>query len=280
MASQCDMMQPIAQASCECLPGSTGVSETTPPLEAYECNICGEGRAVTSPDGIVEIPTQPDRTCSELMQAAAIGNINEAQCSLLHPFVLGPCGCETAIYMEPSGIPSDMPSLAPSANTDPTSSPAPSTYYVTPKPGCFDDLQEIHDLESDLKDTSIPRKYILCPGTTFDMGVLDGTGMISEGQPFIMLRPNVIYQCGLDGSRLNECILKGGDFALTSYYGVFNGIYETVENVQIKGLIFEAQSMFAAVMEAAGEITFLDCAFRVSISFWWGFSNGSKFWVY
>jgi hypothetical protein len=278
MASQCDMMQPIAQASCECVPGSNGVSETTPPLEAYECNICGEGMAVTIPDGIVEIPTQPNRSCSELIQAAAIGNINEAQCSLLQPFVLGPCGCESAIYMEPSSIPSDMPSLVPSANTNPTSSPAPST-YVTPKPGCFDDLQEIHDLESALTDTSIRRKYTLCPGTTFDMGVLDDTGMISKGQPFIMLRPNVIYQCGPDGSRLNACILKGGDFALTSYYGVFDGIYETVENVHIKGFTFESQNMFAAVMEAAGEITFLDCAFLVSISFWWFFSYGSKFWV-
>jgi hypothetical protein len=261
---QCALLQPFVQQSCRCETAVAIEPEPTPAPSSYDCAICGEGMMVTIADAIVQIPTQPNRTCTELLDANGKGNIHAAQCSLLRQFVLGPCGCMPADEtLKPSSMPSDVPSLVPTGPTQPTISPSP-TYYETPKPGCFDDLTDIYELERDLDDTSLHRKYILCPGTTFNMGVLNDDLKIIDGQTFLMLRPNVIYQCGEDGSRLNDCILKGGDFALASYYGVFEGIYETVENVQIKGLSFHSQNMFAAVMEAAGDIAFIDCAFRVS----------------
>ena len=165
---------------------------------------------------------------------------------------------------QPSVVPSDMPSLTPSS--EPSQSAAP-TVYVTPVitfESCFDDLTDIYVLERDLDEASILRKYVLCPGTKFNIGIVDDDGVISEGQHTIQLRPNVIYQCGEDGKRSNGCIVEGGDFGLTSFYGVYNDIYETVENVVIKGLTFQSQQLFSVVLEAAGDISFLDCAFFVS----------------
>jgi hypothetical protein len=159
---------------------------------------------------------------------------------------------------------SGMPSLTPTS--EPSQSAAP-TVYVTPVvtfEGCFDDLTDIYALERDLENPTILRKYVLCPDTKFQIGIVNDDGEIGEGQHTIQLRPNVIYQCGEDGKRSNGCIVEGGDFGLTSFYGVYNDIYETVENVMIKGLTFQSQQLFSVVLEAAGDISFLDCAFFVS----------------
>lgn len=251
--AQCSGSQKIAGEMCQC----------KNPAD-YECSICGEGNAVTIPGGLVQVPGQVDRVCSQLARSAEVGNISAVACDLLAAWAAEPCGC-TPTEDIASAIPSDFPSLTPTSFSEPlepTMSPAPSGYATLQK-GCFDNLADIHALETNQKDASMRRRYILCPDTTFHMGTLNSGGKIVDGEPFIMLRPNVIYQCGEDGSRLNNCVLKGGDFAVTSYYGVFEGIYETVENVEIKGLSFYSQNLFAAVMEAAGDITFTDCAFKV-----------------
>jgi len=208
---------------------------------------------VTNPDGVVVIPTQPDRTCAELLYAASIGNINPNQCLLLHPFVLTPCGCVD----EYSEWPSDAPSLTPTA---PTISPAPTSIMM--RQDCFADLGEIYTMEKNVEDTAVKRKYVLCPGRTFQLGTWTEEGGITDGEPFLALRPNVIYQCGEDGSRMNNCILRGGDFGLASYYGVLDGIYETVDGVEIRGLTFESQNIFSVLLQAAGDITFVGCAFK------------------
>ncbi|KAL3937945.1 MAG: hypothetical protein SGBAC_007047 [Bacillariaceae sp.] len=146
-----------------------------------------------------------------------------------------------------------MPSLAPSE----VPSPAP-----TVTPDCIDDLSKVHDMEINIQDTSRRRKYWLCPDTVFNMGILIGNGTIIDGQSYIMLRPNVIYQCGEDGSRSNNCTIHGGDFGVTSFYGVYDGIQETVDNAIIQGLTFVGQNLFSVVLEAAGDVTFQDCVFR------------------
>lgn len=251
---QCIQIQPFVRESCGCI--DVAALEPTEAPTAFECNICGDSMRVTKSEGVVVIPTQPDRTCAQLEQAASIGNINPNQCNLLHPFVLSPCGCTD----EDSVAPSDMPSSFPTA---PTFSPAPSTIMM--RDDCFADLGEIHAMERSVEDTSVKRKYVLCPGRTFQMGVWTDDGEIKDGEPFIALRPNAVYQCGEDGSRFNNCVLKGGDFGLASYYGVFEGIYETVPGVEIRGLTFESQNLFSVLLQAAGEITFVGCAFKVSL---------------
>lgn len=136
-------------------------------------------------------------------------------------------------------------------------SPAP-----TVTPDCIDDLSKVHDMEINILDTTRRRKYWLCPDTVFNMGTLNPNGTIVNGQSYIMLRPNVIYQCGLDGSRSNNCTIQGGDFGVTSFYGVYEGIQETVDNAIIQGLTFVGQSLFSVVLEAAGDVTFQDCVFQ------------------
>jgi hypothetical protein len=252
--AQCIQIQPFVRDSCECIEEDSVPTPPTASPTAYECQICGDGLKVTNPDGVVIIPTQPDRTCAVLLEAAAIGNINPSQCHLLHPFVLGPCGCVD----EFSDAPSDVPSFSPTA---PSISPAPTGISV--RDDCFSDLGDIYVLESAVEDVSVKRKYVLCPGRTFKMGVWTEEGEIKDGEPFLALRPNVIYQCGEDGSRLNRCVLEGGDFGLASYYGVLDGIYETVAGVEIRGLTFESQNLFSVLLKAAGDITFIGCAFKV-----------------
>lgn len=251
--TECTQIQPFVREVCECVTEESIQVDPTSAPTAYECNICGDGRRVTKPDGVVVIPTQPDRTCTDLIAAAAIGNINPNQCTLLHPFTQSPCGCMD----DDINLPSAMPSASP---TGPTISPAPSSILM--RDDCFASLKEIHELERQVEDTTTKRKYILCPHRTFQMGVWSEDGEIKDGEPFIALRPNVVYQCGEDGSRSHNCILRGGDFGVASYYGVYDGIYETVEGVEIRGLTFESQNLFSVLLKAAGDITFVGCAFK------------------
>lgn len=251
--TQCTQIQPFVKESCGCM--DAALLEPTEAPTAFKCNICGGGMRVSNPNGVVVIPTQPDRTCAQLQNAASIGNINPNQCQLLHPFVNTPCGCTDV----DSVAPSDTPSFSPTA---PTFSPAPSTIMM--RDDCIADLGDIYAIERDIQDTSVKRKYVLCPGRTFQMGVWTETGEIKDGEPFLALRPNVVYQCGEDGSRFNNCVLKGGDFGLASYYGAFEGIYEAVPGVEVQGLTFQSQNVFSVLLQAAGDITFTDCAFKVS----------------
>jgi len=256
--TQCARFVPLAQQYCGCRDKQY---EASPPSN-YDCNICGPGMKVTNAAGVVVIPSQSDRTCIELMTEAAYGNINQNQCSLLAPFVQGPCGCVDP-YADMSGSSTIEPSVIESSATSPTESLAiPSPAPSDKRGDCFQDLGKIQALERGVKDTSVTRMYILCPDKTFDMGVWTEEGEIKDGQPFLALRPNVIYQCGHDGSRTNNCILKGGDFGVASYYEVYNGIHEAVPGVEIKGLTFESQNLFSVILKSAGDITFTGCAFK------------------
>ena len=234
----------------------------------YNCDICGEGMEIRNPEGIVKVPNKQDNSCSYLQFVVNTENWNKEQCDVLRPFVQEPCRCspismEERILDEDSAMPSDAPSMVPTSLSVVQTSPP--TKMVSHEK-CFDDLKEIYDLEKAIEDTTHRRKYILCPGKKFYIGYLESNGEIIDGQPFLMLRPNVIYQCGDDGSRANDCILSAGDIALASYYGVYDGIYETVDNVVIQGLTFSSQELFATILEAAGDVKFIDCLFKVSRS--------------
>mmetsp|Transcript_3783 Transcript_3783/g.9916 ORF Transcript_3783/g.9916 Transcript_3783/m.9916 type:complete len:1092 (+) Transcript_3783:131-3406(+) len=257
-SSQCARYVPIAQQHCNCVKKPYEVP-LEPPKTWYDCNICGSDLKVTNPSGIVNLPNQPDRTCIDLMTEAAYGKMDEHQCSLLHPYVKQACGCADPYATIPSqplvGSQVESPSLS---ETDPLPTQQPSAK----RGDCFQDLGKIQALERAVEDTSITRMYILCPGTTFDLGSWTNEGEIKDGQPFIALRPNVIYQCGHDGSRMNDCILRGGDFGLASYYEVYDGIHETVPGVEIHGLTFESQNVFSVILKSAGDILFTGCAFK------------------
>ena len=275
--TECPIIQEIVADPCECMPGDpptlspAAVPAPVSPSDSFMCPICGEGMIVTLPGAIVTLPSQTERTCMQLLDAAAAGNILESQCSQLQQ-ITAPCGCEPIApttapvpTTEPEAVPSDVTSTAPTqVPLEPGQTREPTSPPEITFDGCFDNLSDIYVLERGQEDVSIRRRYVLCPGTRYDLGFVDDQGEVISGQRMIQLRPNVIYQCGDDGKRSNGCVLNGGDFGVASFYEVFPGISETVENVVIEGLTFQSQQLFSVVLEAAGDITFLDCAFLVS----------------
>eukprot|EP00536_Pseudo-nitzschia_multiseries_P018281 jgi/Psemu1/70496/estExt_Genemark1.C_23450003 len=233
---QCRQYQPLVQQYCSCI----ARPYTEPPVvessgydSGYDCNICGRGLQVTKPEGIVTQPNRPDRTCAELMNSATLGQLNINQCYQLHPFVQGPCGCVASNQESPAT--------------------SPATNLSREEGDCFSNFSDIQAMERGIRDTSMKRKYVLCPGKTYQMGHWTEDEEIKDGQPFLALRPNVIYQCGEDGRRSNHCVLKGGDFGLASYYGVYEGIHEAVPGVEVRGLTFESQNMFSVLLKSAGD---------------------------
>eukprot|EP00537_Pseudo-nitzschia_pungens_P000742 CAMPEP_0172371682 /NCGR_PEP_ID=MMETSP1060-20121228/44266_1 /TAXON_ID=37318 /ORGANISM="Pseudo-nitzschia pungens, Strain cf. cingulata" /LENGTH=1090 /DNA_ID=CAMNT_0013097395 /DNA_START=80 /DNA_END=3352 /DNA_ORIENTATION=+ len=248
---QCRQYEPLAQQYCGCI-DRPYTEPTNVETSSYECNICGRGLQVTKPEGIVVSPSQPQHTCAELMNIATLGQLDINQCYQLHPYVQGPCGCVAANEGKPDSSPS-FPVSAPTKNRP---------ELDTEQGDCFSDFWDIQVMEKGIMDTSIKRKYVLCPGKTYEMGSWTDDEQIKGGQPFLALRPNVIYQCGDDGMRSNHCVLKGGDFGLASYDGVIEGIHETVPGVEVRGLTFESQNMFSVLLKSAGDITFTDCAFK------------------
>jgi hypothetical protein len=107
-----------------------GTISPAPTPESFVCALCEEGMNITIPDGVVTIPTQPDRTCAEVEDSAAAGAITRLQCPLLQPFVTSPCGCmpTTSEPETPAPIVSTTPvPIAP----EPT--PAPED-VATPEP--------------------------------------------------------------------------------------------------------------------------------------------------
>lgn len=102
------------------------------------CNICGDGKEITNPDGIIQISNQPDQTCMALDIAGQAGLISDPQCLAYSLITQDTCGCTltpvpTLIPVLP---PTDQPlSAAPSSigSSAPTTS-APTQGSVTSDP--------------------------------------------------------------------------------------------------------------------------------------------------
>ena len=258
--------------------------------EPYFCSICDNGMVISNYDELVMIDGQPNRTCLEYQEIADNGALGDSSCRTLQESAQEPCGCtfipdsllnnetetgvgenldnnstETASETEPPTEVSETPPVE-GEGTEPPPQQSNGNEH------CFDNLSDIRSLERHVVDVSVQRKYILCPDTVFDLGHVDADGNIVDGQMPIQLRPNVIYQCGEDGLRSSNCILKGGDFGVMSFYGVYDGIYETVHGAELHGLTFESQERFTAVLKAAGEVSFVECAFVVGEMFMFVFS--------
>jgi hypothetical protein len=141
----------------------------------------------------------------------------------------------------------------------PTKSPVPAPVPVRP---CYTNLTEIADLVK-LKNPFLLETYILCPNNIYQMGTFDPTTFkIENGSEPIFTRSNSIYQCGEDGKSSNNCIITGGEYHVFHDY-VSHG-RENKVNVVMKGLTFEDANDGGLIIAAPGDITFVDCVFRVS----------------
>ncbi len=155
------------------------------------------------------------------------------------------------------------PTFTPTASLLPTVSPTKAPIPApVPDRACYTDLQEIQDKVS-LKDPFIVETYILCPNAVYTIGTFDGAAnTITGGSKAISTRANSIFQCGTDGISSNNCIVTGGTIQVLHDSAFFRN--EDKSNVVIKGITFEDASHSAAVLAAPGDITFIDCIFRVS----------------
>jgi len=132
---------------------------------------------------------------------------------------------------------------------------------------CYDNLDTVfQELGAEDVDLEADKLFVLCPNTVFDIGVLEiGVGIV-DGQAFIAPRSNTTFSCGEDGSSTNSCILRGGDYGVVAFGGLFFDDEEAT-NVVIRGLTFEGQAQSMAAIQQAGDFHFEDCIFQNSNSF-------------
>jgi hypothetical protein len=113
---------------------------TEGPTEAplFVCPVCGEGKEVTLPDGVVSNPFG-SIACTELEGSAAAGNISLAQCASLTPATQTPCGCmdvdtPSPVTITPSAVES-VETPAPVAPSEPNLPPTLAPAVIDTPPG-------------------------------------------------------------------------------------------------------------------------------------------------
>jgi hypothetical protein len=122
-------------------------------------------------------------------------------------------------------------------------------------------LTEVQELVNN-KSAFVLKKYILCPNTFFPIGFPASNGINTySGNSPLLLRSNTQYYCGEDGSSKNNCTVYGGQFQVLSTLASFNN--ENKVNILIQGLTFQAAGNAGALLVAPGDVTFIDCIFKV-----------------
>ena len=130
--------------------------------------------------------------------------------------------------------------------------------------GSFDAITLRENLFSGSYETT--REYILCPNTVINVGRLDFSNKLirGSGQDFLPARPNLIVKCGDSGSRANNCVVLGGDVQIDATS--FLGLVLQPTNVRFEGITFGASQRYTLWATQPGDITFVDCVFRVSLA--------------
>ena len=70
------------------------------------CNICGEGKEITNPDAVLQIPDIiEDKTCAEFATDGQNGLISESACSVLSLVTTYVCDCQSPTEPPPEPLP-------------------------------------------------------------------------------------------------------------------------------------------------------------------------------
>jgi hypothetical protein len=139
----------------------------------------------------------------------------------------------------------------------------PSAIITTAK--CYSTISQIILAEALVKDTNVPRQYVMCANTRNNVVKLDFYNQIEDGgQAMIPLRPNMHLKCGDGGQRDSNCVISDGDIMLdgTTQFGVTD---TTLDGVVIEGFTFLAPGIYAAELAKPGRVLFRDCVFKVSL---------------
>jgi hypothetical protein len=186
-----------------------------------------------------------------------------AKSDLLEPKNVGDITCIAGDADECAGITFDTSSpsiqpLQPPPTTEPSDIPStqPSSADVT---DCFTDITLLSQVMAEA-DPLVSNVYVLCPNTTFNIGVAGDDGICcTGGMSSLYVQSRSHIKCGESGSSDNNCTLLGGDFQLISGP-------EPAEEVIIQGVTFEAAEDSGAFLAGRTEVTFLDCLFKVRCS--------------
>ena len=114
-------------------------------------------------------------------------------------------------------------------------------------------------------DTSVQRTYTICPNTELRVGTIDpNDNNALTGDMFFQARPNLRINCGPDGSSANNCVVIGGTLQVdgTDWLGNTEPPY----NFVLSGFTFVDADRYGFWGNQPGSITFMDCIFRVSLS--------------
>ena len=131
----------------------------------------------------------------------------------------------------------------------------------------------LFETEEGITDVSVSRRYVLCPATTYRIdrfndvngniaNTLDDFNNTAGFQYPLILRPNLLVQCGDSGNIDNNCVFAGGDYSVFAEGPPRRG--ETLHNVVIKGMRFVDAQRVGALLQQPGDVTFVDCSFKVS----------------
>jgi Right handed beta helix region len=118
-----------------------------------------------------------------------------------------------------------------------------------------------------VSNSTIPRTHSLCPNTRYEIGYLDYSNNLYNGQDMIPLRSNMHLRCGGGGGHGSsqgqgqDCIIFGGDIQVDGSNMMDTSI-DAVENVLFEGLTFANASMHNVWINKPGSITFKNCTFR------------------
>lgn len=143
-----------------------------------------------------------------------------------------------------------------------TQSEATVPTYTALLPECFDDLDDIRDLEFAVTSVAEKRVYYICPGDIV-LGQQDPNnpgGFIGGSGPFYT-RMNAEYRCGTASQPSTDCFILNGNWQVIAFDGFWLGAHM---NVRFVGITFESAIQGAFLGGMVGDITFEDCSFNVS----------------
>ena len=208
-------------------------------------------------------------TCQVFDTIAQTSNVDPQQCAEMILLAFNSCGCTMIDGDDDNDGSSNPQTTSPPNNNDNSNEPQ-ETY------DCYTDLNEAYEDEATVDNVrDIRRELILCPNTIFDMGVQDlrDEKIFYDGFAAIRPRPNSHWKCGSTGSSHSKCVVRGGDIAILSVDND-DSLDKDANGVIFEGITFELSIRSSAVFSKRGDITFVDCIFRVSqctihLFFWW-----------
>jgi hypothetical protein len=142
--------------------------------------------------------------------------------------------------------------------------------------GCLYTMEQLITEEEAVTDYSVTREYVFCEGRSFVIGSVDINNQfveVTDTHRFFPVRPNMHVRCGETGARENSCILLGGDVQVdgTNFFGVGNNLDLT--NVVFEGFTFAGASKYSVYATKPGDITFIDCEWKVRTQLLLSLSN-------